>query len=81
MESYNSSNTSSSSTPKKAFKTKHHQHDLMYLNSQEKDYTTGNWYCDICNKHFGLNVKSMHCKPCGWDICDSCFFADFQYLE
>lgn len=66
---------------KKSFTTCHHCHPLKYLTSAEKGYSSNGWYCDICKKHYDTDINSMHCILCGWDLCNNCFFKDYQYLE
>lgn len=66
---------------KKSFITIHHNHPVLFLSSEEKGYSSEGWYCDICSNSYKAEVKSMHCKICGWDMCSNCFYNDFQYLE
>lgn len=66
---------------KKSFLSKHHSHPLHYLNQAEKNYTSTGWFCDLCNLSCSNEVKCMHCKVCGWDLCDACFGNEFQYPE
>lgn len=66
---------------KKSFLSKHHPHPLQYLNQIEKNYDSSGWYCDVCKLSCNKEVKSMHCKQCGWDLCDACFGSEFQYPE
>jgi hypothetical protein len=74
-------NSSILGNKKKTFKSKHHEHFIVYMNSKEKNYHSGSWFCDICSNNYGLDDMSMHCKSCEWDICDNCFFQDFEYVE
>lgn len=66
---------------KKRFKTTYHSHDLLYLSSQDKKYPDGDWFCDVCNTTNKFEIRSMHCPICEWDLCDICFFKEYQYLE
>lgn len=66
---------------KKGFKTSYHSHFLFFLSSQEKKYPNGDWFCDVCNMTNKFEVSSMHCPLCEWDLCDQCFFKEYQYLE
>lgn len=61
--------------------SKHHKHELVYLNHKEKNYSSTGWSCDICKIGYNKDIKSMHCKGCGWDLCDACLCKEFQYYE
>lgn len=66
---------------KKKYHYKEHPHELMYFTYTEKGYVPGGWYCDVCKKSYEKNIVNLHCKKCGWDVCDTCYSSGIEYLE
>ena len=58
-----------------------HHHPLTFKNSDEKGHS-GGWYCNVCNNSNPRTKDSFNCKPCDFDICDTCIFKEIdQYAK
>jgi len=65
----------------KTYRCKVHSHKLSYFNYTDKGYVPGGWYCDVCKLSFDKSICNLHCKSCQWDICDTCYSLEIEYLE